>query len=95
MIDFQDKLYHLHFKDITIDKNKLDQYGYFAPPNSFSLPKIPGHGDIDWSKFITTALDVKFKGYACIEIEDRNFEDTLENRKKSLILSKRYLNNFI
>ncbi|HHX69338.1 MAG: sugar phosphate isomerase/epimerase family protein [Miniphocaeibacter sp.] len=95
MIQFKDRLYHLHFKDITIDKDKLDEYGFFAPPNSYSIPKIPGHGDIDWSKFISTVLDIGFDGYACIEIEDRNFEDSLENRKKSLIISKRYINNYI
>lgn len=93
--EFKDRMYHLHFKDITIDRYKIDEYGFFAPPNTFSVPKIPGHGDIDWSKFIASALDIGFKGYACIEIEDRNFEDTLENRKKSLRISKRYLNNFI
>lgn len=95
MLDFKEKLFHLHFKDITIDKNKLNEYGFLVPPNLYTVPKLPGHGDIDWGKFIATALDAGFKGYACIEIEDRNFEDTLENRKKSLVISLRYLRNFI
>ena len=94
MNDFKDKLFHLHFKDITIVKEKIDEYGYFAPPNLFSVPKIPGHGDLDWSKFVAGALDAGFNGYACVEIEDRNFEDTLENRKKSLAISLRYLKQF-
>lgn len=94
MLDFKDKLFHLHFKDITVVKEKLNEYGYFAPPNTFSVPKIPGHGDIDWGKFVAGAMDAGFKGYACIEIEDRNFEDSLTDRKNSLSISKRYLKQF-
>ncbi|MDF9824842.1 sugar phosphate isomerase/epimerase [Breznakia sp. PF5-3] len=95
MLDFKDRLYHLHFKDLTLDQAKLDYYGYLVPPNMFTVPKIPGQGDIHWGKFITTALDAGFDGYACIEIEDRNFEGDLESRKQSLIISKRHLNNYI
>ncbi|MFV0381198.1 MAG: sugar phosphate isomerase/epimerase family protein [Breznakia sp.] len=95
MLDFKDRLYHLHFKDLTVDRDKLDNYGYLVPPNIFTIPKLPGQGDIQWGKFITTALDAGFHGYASIEIEDRNFEIDLKSRKKALIISKRHLNNFI
>lgn len=95
MLNFKESLFHLHFKDLTLDQDKLNYYGYLVPPNLITIPKIPGHGDIHWGKFISTALDAGFNGYACIEIEDRNFEMDLESRKKSLIISKRYLNNFI
>ena len=95
MIDFKHKMFHLHFKDLTIDKEKLNYYGCLVPPNLFTVPKLPGQGDINWSKFISTALDIGFDGYACIEVEDRNFEGSIENRKQSLLISKRYLNNFI
>lgn len=94
MLDYKDKLFHLHFKDITIVKEKLNEYGYFAPPNKFSVPKIPGHGDINWGKFVAGAYDSGFRGYACIEVEDRNFEESLESRKKSLSISRRYLKQY-
>lgn len=94
MIDFKDKLFHLHFKDISIEKEKLDQFGYFAPPSMYSVPRLPGHGDINWGRFVAGALDSGFRSYACIEIEDRNFESSLEDRKNSLSISKRYLKQF-
>lgn len=93
--EFKNRIFHLHIKDMKLDKNKLDDYGFFAPPNFYSIPKIPGHGEVNWAQFISSAMEVGFKGYACVEIEDRSFEDSKENRLKSLDISYRYLRNFI
>jgi hypothetical protein len=31
----------------------------------------------------------------CIEVEDRAFEGSLEDRKRSLVLSRRYLEQYV
>lgn len=95
LYEFKDKLFHIHFKDIKVYKDKIDEYGYFATPSLYSEPKIPGLGDIDWGSYVSALRDNGFKGYACIEVEDRSFEDSFEDVKESLRLSKRYLNQFI
>lgn len=48
--EFKDKLFHIHFKDVKIYQDKLDQVGIMAYPLEYMAPKIPGLGDIDWSK---------------------------------------------
>jgi sugar phosphate isomerase/epimerase len=69
--------------------------GIFATPLEFHSPKLPGLGDVNWSKFISALTDIGYKGAVCIEVEDRAFEDSLADKKRSLILSKRYMNQFV
>ena len=45
--EFKDKIFHIHFKDIKIRKDKLAECGVMAYPLDFMQPKIPGLGDID------------------------------------------------
>ena len=66
-----------------------------AYPTQYTLFKIPGLGDVDWSKFVSALTDVGFDGYACVEVEDRSFEVSKEKVLDSLILSKRYLEQFV
>lgn len=93
--EFKDKLFHVHIKDAKVFKDKLDNVGVMATPLEFHSPKLPGLGDIDWSKFISALTDIRYKGYVCIEVEDKSFEETLEDRKYSVVLSKRFVNQFI
>ncbi|MDR1688774.1 MAG: sugar phosphate isomerase/epimerase [Clostridiales bacterium] len=93
--DFKEKLFHIHFKDIKIHEDKLNDVGIMAPPLDYMSPKLPGYGDCNWGKFVSALTDVGYSGYCCIEIEDKSFEDSLENIKKSLILSKRYMDQFV
>ncbi|GAB6107887.1 sugar phosphate isomerase/epimerase family protein [Fusibacter bizertensis] len=92
---FKDKLFHIHFKDIKVFKHQLDRYGIMAYPLDYMAPKLPGLGDVNWSKFTSALTDVGYSGYACVEIEDRAFEDSKDAIKNSLILSKRYLSQYV
>ena len=69
--------------------------GIFAVPLDYHAPKLPGLGDTDWSKVIAALTDIRYKGCAVIEVEDRAFEDTLEDRLNSILLSRRYISQFI
>lgn len=93
--EFKDKIFHVHFKDIKIDKNKLDDAGIMAPPLTYMSPKLPGLGDVVWSKFVSALTDIRYRGYACIEIEDKAFEATDLDIKKSLLLSKKYMEQYV
>ena len=37
-------------------------------------PKLPGLGDVDWGKYVSALTDIGYKGYTCIEVEDKAFE---------------------
>jgi len=93
--EFKDKLFHIHIKDAKVYKDRLNEVGIMATPLEFHSPKLPGLGDVDWGRFISALTDIRYKGAVCIEVEDKAFEDTLEDRKQSVILSKRYINQFI
>ena len=93
--DFADKLFHVHFKDVKVYRDKLNQVGIMATPLQYMAPKLPGLGDVDWGKFVSALTDVGYRGHACIEVEDRAFEESLEMRKKSVLLSRNYLNQYL
>jgi len=93
--EFSSKLFHIHLKDARVYRNKLNEVGIMATPLEFHSPKIPGLGDIEWGRFVSALTDIRYRGPACIEVEDKSFEDTLENRFRALDLSKRHLSQWI
>ena len=93
--DFRDKVFHVHVKDIKLYKQKLAACGTMAYPLDYMSPKIPGLGDVDWSKYISALTDIGYDGYVCLEIEDRSFEKSQQDVLNSLILSKRYMEQFV
>jgi sugar phosphate isomerase/epimerase len=95
MRDFIDRIFHVHAKDVRVDQHKLDEVGVFAYPNLYHTPKLPGLGDIDWGKFFSVLGDAGYQGSVCVEVEDRTYEGSVENRKESLAQSYRYLSHFV
>jgi sugar phosphate isomerase/epimerase len=93
--DFPERLVHVHAKDVRVHRDRLNQVGIMAYPLEYHTPKLPGMGDVDWSGFFAALTDVGYRGPVCIEVEDRAYEGSLEDRKRSLIQSGRYLRNFI
>ena len=93
--EFKDRLFHIHFKDIKLYPEKLQDCGVLAYPLDYMSPKLPGLGDVNWGAFISALNDVGFDGVGAIEIEDRAFENSREDILKSIGLSGRYLENFI
>ena len=93
--EFKDKIWHVHYKDIKLYPDKLNDVGIMAYPLDFMAPKIPGLGDVDWGKYVSALTDIGYDGYTCIEVEDRSFEGSDEAIRNSLILSKRYLKQFV
>lgn len=93
--EFKDRIFHVHFKDIKIFKERLDDVGIMAAPLEYMAPKLPGLGDVDWGKFVSALTDIRYEGCACLEIEDRAFEDSEEDVKRSILLSRNYIRNFV
>ncbi|MDF2672153.1 MAG: sugar phosphate isomerase/epimerase [Clostridiales bacterium] len=93
--EFKDRIFHVHFKDIKVYKDKLDQVGIMAAPLQYISPKLPGLGDVDWGKYVSALTDIRYTGPACIEVEDKAFEDSLESVKKSIIISRNYMRQFL
>jgi sugar phosphate isomerase/epimerase len=93
--EFQDRLFHVHAKDVRVDRQRLDEVGILAHPLAYHSPKLPGLGDVNWGRFFSVLSEVGYAGPVCIEVEDRAYEKTLDRRKDSLRQSGRYLRNFL
>ena len=93
--DFKDRIFHVHFKDIKLYREKLKECGVLAYPLEYMSPKIPGLGDVNWSGFVSALNDINYSGDAVIEVEDKAFEGSREDILNSIKLSKHYLENFV
>lgn len=92
---FKDRIFHVHFKDIKLFRDQLDEVGTMAHPLAYMSPKLPGLGDVDWGRYTSALTDIGYDSFACIEVEDKAFEGSDERRLDSLRLSKRYLEQFV
>ena len=93
--EFRDKIFHVHIKDIKLLTDKLEKYGTMAYPLDYMIPKIPGLGDVNWGRFISALTDIGYDGTACIEVEDKAFENGKEDIIKSIEISKKYIQQHI
>ena len=93
--EFKDKLFHVHFKDIKIYQEKLDEYGVFAYPALWHSPKLPGLGGVDFAALCSALNDVRYQGYACIEVEDKAYEASIEDVKRGIEQSYRFMRQFV
>jgi len=92
--EFKDRLFHVHAKDVRLDRYRLDDVGIMAYPLQFPTPKMPGLGEVDWGQFFSVLTDVGYDGPVCIEAEDRAYEGSLGSRQASLVQARRFLKNF-
>ncbi len=91
--EFRDRLVHVHAKDEKILPDALYERGILML--KWHVPKLPGLGDVHWGKFFSALTDTGYDGPVCVEVEDRAYEDSLENRKRALTQSRRYLEQFM
>lgn len=93
--EYKNKIFHVHYKDIKLYKDKLNEVGIMGYPLEYMSPKIPGLGDINWGKFVSALTDIGYNGYTCIEIEDKAFEKSKEDVIKSIKLAKKHLDQYV
>ncbi|MBI3418474.1 MAG: sugar phosphate isomerase/epimerase [Verrucomicrobia bacterium] len=94
LLEFQEKLFHLHAKDVKIRRDRIDDVGVFAHPLEWHQPRIPGYGEMDWAKFMSALMETTYRGPVCIEVEDDTFGKTLEGRKRALKIAGNVLRPF-
>lgn len=93
--EFADRIFHVHFKDIQIYQDKVDEYGRFSHPALWHSPKLPGLGGVDFAAFCSALNDIRYTGPACIEVEDRAYEGCIEDVKSGIEQSYRYMRQFL
>ena len=91
--EFGKHFVHVHAKDTRIDGDRLYDVGSLGL--GWYTPKIPGLGDVNWGQFFSALTDIGYNGPVCVEVEDRAFEGSLADRKRSLRQSRRFLEQFV
>ncbi|MGH9342607.1 MAG: sugar phosphate isomerase/epimerase family protein [Terriglobia bacterium] len=99
--DFMDRIRGVHAKDTEITEPILQQVGIHG--QGWWRYRIPGQGRIDWPKFITVLLQVKFSGGIAVEHEDQFWDEPPSNgaaefpqaRKDGFILAQRFLSMYL
>jgi sugar phosphate isomerase/epimerase len=93
--EFASRLFHVHAKDVRLDRAKLDQVGILAPPLAYHTPKLPGLGSVRWGDFFAALTDARYNGPVCVEVEDRAYEGSLADRERALRQSAAVLRQFV
>jgi sugar phosphate isomerase/epimerase len=91
--EFGKHIVHVHAKDERIDHDKLYEVGVMGL--GWYKPKLPGLGDVNWGDFFAALSDTGYNGPVCIEVEDRAYERDLDDRKRALMQSKRFLQQYM
>ena len=71
--EFREKLFHVHAKDVKIHHERLNEVGVFAEPLKWHAPRIPGYGEVDWTRFLGALREAGYDGPVCVEVEDETF----------------------
>ena len=93
--EFKEKIFHVHYKDIKVYPDKLNDVGIMAYPLEYMSPKLPGLGDVNWGKYVSALTDIGYDGCTCVEVEDKAFESSREKILDSVELSYRYMKQFV
>jgi sugar phosphate isomerase/epimerase len=88
VLEFRDRIFHVHAKDVSVNMAKLARVGYNG--DGWWRYTLPGYGRILWGDFITTLRGIGYDGVLSIEHEDSSFP-----AKEGFIKSARYLNTLV
>jgi sugar phosphate isomerase/epimerase len=91
LAEFGGRIFHVHLKDALVETERLNEVGILATPLEYHTPKLPGRGAIDWPRFLAALCQAGYAGPACIEVEDRDYEGSLEARQRALRESGQFL----
>jgi len=93
--DFSERIFHVHTKDTEILDDVVARAGMFMPRQRFFRYRIPGMGEVDWPRFISTLSEHGYDGPLSTEHEDPVWSGTEEKVKQGLILAKKYLSTYV
>lgn len=96
--DYFDRIFNIHLKDVSVQKENLKRYGIFGKqiernhPYDFGWyqPILLGEGDIDWIEIIKTLKERGYNQSLTIEFKDDRFI-TKHDVINGLKTSKKYI----
>jgi len=89
--DFGDRIFHAHAKDLEVRRDGLYRHGTFSSGLGWQVPRLPGLGEVDWSRFVAALYAVGYDHVLSVEHEDRKFEATRELVERGFVLARNTL----
>jgi sugar phosphate isomerase/epimerase len=93
--DFGDRIFHVHAKDLEVRKDGLYRHGTFSSGIGWQVPRLPGLGEVSWSRFVAALYAVGYDHVISVEHEDRRFEGTRELVERGFLIARDTLSPLI
>jgi sugar phosphate isomerase/epimerase len=93
--EFGDRFYHVHAKDLQLDRGGLYEHGILSLGMGWQIPRLPGLGEIDWQVFFSALYRVGYDYVISIEHEDRGFEGDDDLVKRGFLIARDVLSPFV
>jgi sugar phosphate isomerase/epimerase len=93
--EFGSRIYHVHAKDLEINREGLYNNGILSLGMGWQVPRLPGLGEVPWNRFFSALYRAGYEGVICIEHEDRMFEGTDELVKRGFLLARNALAPYV
>jgi sugar phosphate isomerase/epimerase len=93
--EFASRIFHVHAKDMMIDREGLYQHGILSQGMGWQVPRLPGLGDMDWRRFLAALYRAGYDGTVSVEHEDRDFEGTEEKVQRGFLIARDAIRPFI
>lgn len=86
--EFADRIYHVHVKDLEIDREGLYDHGILSLGMGWQRPRLPGHGEVNWPRFVSALYRNGYDYVLCVEHEDRRFEGSDTKLKDGFLIAR-------
>lgn len=93
--DFRDRIFHVHAKDMEINREGLYQRGVMSLGMGWQIPRLPGLGQVNWPRFIAALYAAGYDYVLSIEHEDRAFEKTEALVKRGFYIARDALRPYL
>jgi sugar phosphate isomerase/epimerase len=86
--DYAAKLFHVHAKDLEIDRDGLYRNGTISLGMGWQVPRLPGLGEVRWDRFVAALYRAGYDYVVSVEHEDRGFEGSEELVKRGFLIAR-------
>ncbi|MDQ3706610.1 MAG: sugar phosphate isomerase/epimerase [Chloroflexota bacterium] len=93
--EFGSRIFHVHAKDMRIDREQLYQRGVLSLGMGWQIPRLPGLGEVQWSHFISALYAVGYDYVVSVEHEDRAFEGNEDLVRRGFLIARDALKPYI
>ena len=93
--DYAKRIFHVHAKDLEVRRDGLYRHGTFSAGMGWQVPRLPGLGEVQWSRFIAALYAVGYDNVISVEHEDRRFEGDVDLVKRGFLIARNTLRPLI